>query len=195
MVDYINAKFGCEIDLVPIYRGDLATILQQMRQTRIDVTMPASQAVQLNSTDGDDWAGPLAETAELLNDGIISIRVSIGQKGNAAEKDNRVGRLRGLMNQLLGRDDLKDFKSIKVSGTELGTGNQLSVDLLEQRFILRTEVPAGPNGVAPDDARAVLVAAHRRNHQFLKDATPGVTGTAPTGTVGAFITAGRRGRQ
>lgn len=187
LVDYINAKFGCEIDLVPIYREDLATILQDMRQTRIDVTMPASQAVQLNSGDGDDWTTPLADTAALLDDGMISIRVSIGQKGKATERADRAGRLRTLMNQLRSRNDLKGFKSIKVHGTELATGNPLTVDLLEQRFILRTEVPAGPNGVAPDDARSVLVAEHRRNQQFLKDATPDVTGSAPAGTVGAFI--------
>ncbi len=187
LLDYINAKFGCEIDLVPIYREDLAAILEQMRQTRIDVTMPASQAIQLTGTDEDDWVSPLVNAADLLEGGNISIRVSIGQKGKGEEKAARAGRLRELMNQLRGRNDLKGFKSIKVHGTEIGTSNQLTVDLLEQRFILRTEVPAGPNGVAPGDARSVLVAEYGRNKKFLEDATPAVTGSAPAGTVGAFV--------
>jgi len=113
LLDYINAKFGCEIDLVPIYREDLAAILEQMRQTRIDVTMPASQAIQLTGTDEDDWVSPLVNAADLLEGGNISIRVSIGQKGKGEEKAARAGRLRELMNQLRGRNDLKGSSRLR----------------------------------------------------------------------------------
>ena len=187
--DYLNAKFSCDISLVPIYREDLSEVLEAMRVTAIDVSIPSAQAAQLSG--GGDWAEMLDNAHRLLEDGAIQVKISIGRGGRGDAKARRLNRLRELVEQLRTSKELGRFTKAKVYGADEETGDLLRVDLLEQKFIARVEVPAEENTVPEVAAREALSVMDREwhsNRDFLTAATPDVPAAASgAGLVGDFI--------
>jgi hypothetical protein len=187
LADYLNSKFGCTVSLLPVYREDLADVLNSMRVTALEVSIPTSQVPMLSR--GDDWAEALDNAQRLLEDGAIRLRVSIGRGGKAADKAPRLERIRDLLGQLLARD-LSHFHSAKAVGQEGGTDNPLTVDLIEQKFIARVFVSAEDLAAAQQAAQTamdVLTSEWQNHREFLDRATPAVDGDPDLGLVTGFV--------
>jgi hypothetical protein len=190
LADYLNAKFGCNVSLQPVYREDLAEVLDEMRMTAVELSVSSAQVPMLGG--GDDWAEVLDNAKNLLEDGAITLKMSIGRSGDAAARQARTNKIRGLVDLLRGRDQdqMGHFNRVKVVGTEPGTKNPITVDLLNQKFVAHVEVDAeilfDAERAAPA-ASAVIDAQWRANRQFLTDSTPAVTADGGTSLVGTFV--------
>lgn len=186
--DYLNAKLGCNVRLLPIYREDLADVLDQMRMTAVELSIPAAQVAHLAG--GDSWAEVLENQARLLSDGYIGMKISIGRGGKAADRESRAGRIKDLVGLLRGRNDLAAFKKIKVTGNEGGDGETIVVDLLEQRFISKVETDAEPANQPADvvdaNASTLLHEKWASNRRFLESVSPQVRDTDAS-LVGGFV--------
>lgn len=190
LADYLNAKFNCDVSLQPVYREDLAEILDAMRMTAVELSVPSAQVPMLGG--GDDWVEVLDNASNLIEDGMISLKMSIGRGGDAAARQARTNKVRDLVDRLRGRspDQLGHFSRVKVHGTQPGTKNPITVDLLNQKFVAQVEVDAetlfDAERAAPA-ARAVIVEQWRTNRDFLTASTPPVDGDGNASLVGEFV--------
>ena len=177
LADYLNAKFGCDISLQPVYREDLAEVLDEMRMTAIELTVSSAQVPLVGG--GDDWAELLDNASNLIDDGAISLKLSIGRGGNASARQARTSKVRRLVDLIRSRsqDQMGHFSRVKVQGTESGTKNPITVDLLNQKFVARVEVDAETLSDAERAAPAameVISEQWRTNRAFLINSTPPV---------------------
>lgn len=190
LADYLNAKFDCDVSLQPVYREDLADVLDAMRMTAVELSVPSAQVPMLSG--GDDWVEVLDNASNLIEDGMISLKMSIGRGGDAAARQARTTKIRDLVDRLRGRspDQLGHFSRVKVHGTQPGTKNPITVDLLNQKFVAQVEVDAvtlfDAERAAPA-ARAVIDEQWRTNREFLTDSTPPVDGDGDSRLVGDFV--------
>lgn len=190
LADYLNAKLGCDVSLQPVYREDLADVLAEMRMTAVELSIPAAQVPMLGG--GDDWAEVLDNASRLVNDGGIRIRVSVGRTGNAAAKQAKSNRIRDLVGLLRNRsqDQMGHLGKARVEGKEPGSSNPITVDLLNQKFVARVEVPGEALSDPTEAASAAMDAIDaewQRQRGFLAENTPPVDGDADPGLVGDFV--------
>jgi hypothetical protein len=158
--------------------------------TAVELSVSSAQVPMLGG--GDDWAEVLDNASNLINDGAISIKMSIGRTGDAAAKQAKTNRIRTLVDLLLNRsqDQMGHFNRAKVYGTEPGTKNPITVDLLNQKFVAKVDVDA--EALAdPDEAASAAMTViddewevHRK---YLEDSTPPVEGTVDPSLVGSFV--------
>jgi len=190
LADYLNAKMGCDIRLVPIYRDDLAEVLDRMRLSSIKVSIPEAQVPMLSRGNNlDDWVESLDTARRLLEGGVIRIDVSVRRRGKREEKEGRRRRLRDRLTELRGHD-LTRFNSVKVEGKDPAVDEPVTVDLLEQHFIAKVDVVPEELTTVNQATRtmiAMLDREYRANRSFLERATPGVQGEPDRDMIGMFV--------
>lgn len=190
LADYLNAKFGCDVSLQPVYREDLAEVLEDMRMTAVELSVSSNQVPLIGG--GDDWAELLDNASNLIEDGAISLKMSIGRAGDAAARQARTSKIRELVDLIRGRDQdqMSHFNRVKVHGTEPGTKNPITVDLLNQKFVAHVEVDAETLSDAERAAPAAMTVIDqewRTNRDFLTDSTPAVDGDGDSDLVGPLV--------
>lgn len=189
LADYLNAKMACGIRLLPIYRDDLAEVLDNMRLSSIKVAIPEAQVPMLSRNSQDDWAESLDTARRLLRGGVIHLDISVGRRGKKEEKEGRRRNLGERLRELRGHD-LTRFNSAKVDGKDLALDEQVTVDLLEQRFIARVDVAAEELTTVKQATQTMiglLDGQYRGNRSFLERATPDVTGEPDLDIIGTFV--------
>lgn len=190
LADYLNAKFGCDLSVQPIYREDLAEVLEAMRMTAVDLSVSSAQVQRLGG--GEDWVEVLDNASSLIQDGAISITLSVGRTGNAAAKQAKANRIRAIVDSIRARsqDQISLLNRAKVRGKEQGSKNPVTVDLLNQKFVARVEVNAealaDADRAAPA-AMAVISEQWERNSGYLTASTPPVDGDVDRSLVGEFV--------
>lgn len=173
LVDYLNSKLDIDVRIEPVLTQNLDQVLAEMRISGVDIAIPASRITR--DLVGGDWAQALDGGRILAQDGVVRIGMSVGRRGDAAHKDRLRRRIRQLVEGLRGSDGLAEFSSARVSGSIRGT--ERSLNLLEDRFIEKTEVDADrlndPERSA-QYAQELLQAALQRNRQYLDSVVPAV---------------------
>lgn len=181
---YISGMFDINVGMSPILRDDLAELLEQMRLTAIEISIPSAQIPTLVAP-GEDWARSLDSAAQLMQDGLIRMAVSVGQSGSREQKRIRGRRIRELATQLFAsREDLVEFRSATVRGVNLETNREQGVNLLEQMFVSQIEIPDEEMttiGEATQSAMRYLGDEWIKNREYLTRNTPEVAadGVAP----------------
>ncbi|WP_255788298.1 oxidoreductase [Mycobacteroides abscessus] len=171
LVDYLRHKLDIDVGLEPILTQNLDQVLSEMKISGIEVAIPASRISR--DLVGGDWVEALAAAQALAHDGVVRIGMSVGKRGNRAHKDGIRRHFRSLVDRLRGSDGLSEFDSARVSGSVAGT--QRSVDLLEDRFIEKTDVDAdrlNDPEQSTEYARELLRTSIQRNGDYLWSSLP-----------------------
>jgi hypothetical protein len=145
---------------------NLDQVLNDMSVSGIDVAIPVSRISR--DLVGGDWVQALDGARVLAQDGVVRIGMSVGRRGTRAHKDGIRRRFVQLMQDLRGSGALSEFNSARVHGTIAGAPR--SVDLLEDRFIEKTEVDAdrlNDPQRSTEYARELLRASLTRNRDYL----------------------------
>jgi hypothetical protein len=183
---YLFHKFGLDVTFVPVYRRDIAAILEELdKMSKIELSIPANQVHLLSAADGDEFARPLAQTATILGDGNIRLEVSVGQ-GAGSERYEKV---RSLARQLARRPDLDKFRVVKVYGRLEDESQSWPIDLKAEQLVTRKDVaPETPTStrVSQASARAVICEVHREYRHHIRTVTaemPSLTSSLPIGEI------------
>lgn len=173
LVDYLRAKLDIEVGIEPVLTQNLEQVLTEMRVSAIDVAIPASRISR--DLVGGDWVEALDGARALAQGGVVRVGFAVGRGGDAAHKQGMRRRIRQMTDLLRGSDGLSEFNSARVTGTIHGTNR--SLNLLEDRFIEKTEVDADrindPDQSA-EYARELLRSSRARNKAYLESAVPAV---------------------
>lgn len=167
LVDYLSAKLDIEVGIEPVLTQNLDDVLAEMRISEIQVAIPVSR-IDRNLI-GGDWIEALDGARLLAQDGVVRIGMSVGRRGTRVHKESIRARLSRRVADLRGSGALSEFDSARVSGTV--SGSPRTVDLLEDRFVEKTDVDADrlndpQRSIAY--AREVLGAAVTKNKEYLK---------------------------
>ncbi len=179
LVDYLEHKLGIEVGIEPILTQNLDQALDAMSVSRVDVAIPANRINR--ELVGGDWVQALDGARALAQDGVVRIGISVGRRGTGTQKDAIRRRIRELIDNLRGSGALSEFESARVVGSISGTPQ--SVDLLEDRFVERTEVDADRLNDPERStayARELLRQSLTRNHEYLLSAVPELAGESVT---------------
>ncbi|MEW5808124.1 MAG: hypothetical protein AB1925_01605 [Actinomycetota bacterium] len=109
----------------------------------------------------------------------MRIGMSVGRRGTGAHKESIRALLSRRVADLRGSSALSEFDSTRVSGSI--SGSPRSVDLLEDRFVEKTDVDADRLNDAQRSiayAREVLGAAVTKNKEYLKSVVEPVAGAS-----------------
>lgn len=190
LVDYLNSKLGAAVSLQPILRSDIAKVLADMRMTSVELSVSSAQVAAVGG--GDGWAQLLDNASALMRDGAISVKISIGRGGSAADRASRGEQIRALVRQLRGRDpgQLTSLNRAKVTGVPAGFGSPITVDLLAEKFVARVGVDdelAVDVGAAAQAAGDLLHEQGLASQAFLRDNTPRVDADPDSTLVGVFV--------
>lgn len=173
LVDYLRAKLDIDVGIEPVLTQNLEQVLTEMRVSAIDVAIPASRISR--DLVGGDWVEALDGARALAQGGVVRVGISVGRSGDAAHKQGMRRRIRQMTDLLRASDGLSEFNSARVTGTIQGTNR--SLNLLEDRFIEKTEVDADrindPDQSA-EYARELLRSSRARNKAYLESAVPAV---------------------
>lgn len=171
VVDYLGSKLGINVGIEPVLTQNLDEVLTEMQISGIDVAIPVSRIDR--HLVGGDWAQALDGAKVLATDGVVRIGMSVGRRGNRAQKATIRQRIRGRIDDLRGSGSLSEFTSARVTGSI--SGNQRSVDLMEDRFVEKTEVDADrlndPDRSA-EYAAELLQQSLAKNSQYLSSVVP-----------------------
>lgn len=179
LVDYLEHKLGIEVGIEPVLTQNLDQALDAMSVSRVDVAIPANRINR--ELVGGDWVQALDGARALAQDGVVRIGISVGRRGTGTQKDAIRRRIRELIDNLRGSGALSEFESARVVGSISGTPQ--SVDLLEDRFVERTEVDADRLNDPEQStayARELLRQSLTRNHEYLLSAVPELAGESVT---------------
>ena len=169
LVDYLKHKLDIDVGIEPVLTQNLDQVLSEMSVSRIDVAIPVSRINR--DLVGGDWVQALDGARALAQDGVVRVGVSVGRRGSESQKDAMRRRIRELIDALRGSGALSEFDSAHVVGSI--SGSQRSVDLLEDRFVEKTEVDADRlNDPAQSTAyaRDLLAQSLSRNNEYLSSA-------------------------
>lgn len=187
LAEYLRAKLGVEIGLDPVLTQDLDKVLDEMRASAIEVSIPAERVTR--DLVGGDWAAALEANRRLAdNGGVIRIGMSVGHKGSQTHKNSVRQHIRQLIDSLRSSGAVDQFKSAKVTGTL--RGSQRSIDLHADQFVEKVSVDADTitnpeSSVAY--AREILRRELDRSSAYLFSAVPATTNTISESFTPRFI--------
>ncbi|CDO32047.1 hypothetical protein [Mycolicibacterium porcinum] len=138
LVDYLEHKLEMAVGIEPVLTQNLDQALDEMSVSRVDVAIPADRINR--DLVGGDWVQALDGARALAQDGVVRIGISVGRRGTGTQKDAIRRRIRELVDALRGSGALSEFESARVVGSI--SGSPQSVDLLEDRFVEKTQVDA-----------------------------------------------------
>lgn len=176
LVDYLEHKLEIAVGIEPVLTQNLDQALDEMSVSRVDVAIPADRINR--DLVGGDWVQALDGARALAQDGVVRIGISVGRRGTGTQKDAIRRRIRELVDALRGSGALSEFESARVVGSI--SGSPQSVDLLEDRFVEKTQVDADRLN-DPDRsttyARELLSQSLTRNREYLFSAVAEVPDT------------------
>lgn len=187
LIEYINIKFGARLGLVPIYSRDLNRMLNEMAASYLELTIPSAQAAQLGAEVGGQFAAPLRAVSQLLHDGSITLKLSVGRRGDQRARRQRRESLVQLARTVVGNRGI--FESARLVGST-GDRDGFPIDLLQERFAHKVLVPPAPfvPGVQSiRDDTGVIRDQYAFDRNFLEGATTPILGMQPDpGLLGPF---------
>jgi hypothetical protein len=141
MSDWLRQRTGIDVLFKPVHRVDIAAIINSMvRFNAVELSLDAQQAAHLLQDDlpDDDVAQALFAASRLTGLGNIRLGLSVGAGMPSEQKQSA---FRGLVDRILGREDLPGFRVARVTGV-LPDGGTTVVDLIEDRLVAQQEVEA-----------------------------------------------------
>ena len=139
--DWLKERLDWDIRLLPVHRADIADIINSMvRFNAVELSLSAEQAAALVGDDeigDDDVAGALIAASRLTHVGTIRLGLSVGPGMPSPQKQ---GAFRALVDRILGREDLPDFRTARVTGVLPDGRGTTVVDLIEDRLVAQQEV-------------------------------------------------------
>lgn len=175
LVDYLEHKLEIAVGIEPVLTQNLDRALDEMSVSRVDVAIPADRINR--ELVGGDWVQALDGARALAHDGVVRIGISVGRRGTGTQKEAIRRRIRELIDALRGSGALSEFESARVVGSISGTPQ--SVDLLEDKFVEKTQVDAdrlNDPERSTTYARELLRQSLTRNRDYLLSAVPAVPG-------------------
>lgn len=166
LVDYLEHKLEITVGIEPVLTQNLDQALDEMSVSRVDVAIPADRINR--DLVGGDWVQALDGARALAQDGVVRIGISVGRRGTGTQKDAIRRRIRDLVDALRGSGALSEFESARVVGSI--SGSPQSVDLLEDRFVEKTQVDADRLNDPERStayARELLLQSLTRNREYL----------------------------
>ncbi|MEN3220155.1 oxidoreductase [Mycolicibacterium porcinum] len=176
LVDYLEHKLEMAVGIEPVLTQNLDQALDEMSVSRVDVAIPADRINR--DLVGGDWVQALDGARALAQDGVVRIGISVGRRGTGTQKDAIRRRIRELVDALRGSGALSEFESARVVGSI--SGSPQSVDLLEDRFVEKTQVDAdrlNDPERSTTYARELLSQSLTRNREYLFSAVAEVPDT------------------
>lgn len=176
LVDYLEHKLKMAVGIEPVLTQNLDQALDEMSVSRVDVAIPADRINR--DLVGGDWVQALDGARALAQDGVVRIGISVGRRGTGTQKDAIRRRIRELVDALRGSGALSEFESARVVGSI--SGSPQSVDLLEDRFVEKTQVDAdrlNDPERSTTYARELLSQSLTRNREYLFSAVAEVPDT------------------
>lgn len=134
--EYIREKLALGWYLEPVLRDDLDEVLNELRITELQVSIPAELINR--ELVGGDWYEALESASRLASNGIVRIGMSIGRRGNREFKARMNDYFHAKLSELRQAAGLTHFQSAKVHGEY--RGNPQVVDLIQDRLVLSVEV-------------------------------------------------------
>lgn len=139
--DWLLQRVGLDIRFQPVHRADVMAIIQEMvRFNGVTIALSAEQAAALLEGDeipDDDVAEALVAASRLTGMGQVRLELSVGPGMPSPQKQRA---FRALVDRLLGREDLPDFRAARVTGVLPNGGGTTVVDLIEDRLVAQHEV-------------------------------------------------------
>lgn len=136
LAEYMREKFGVDWSIEPVLRDNLDEVLAEMRITEVKVSVPAERITR--ELVGGDWYSALESGKQLVDDGIVRIGMSVGQRGDRTFKQRMSDQFHARVEQLRQSFGLHEFKAAKVTGSR--QGNSQTIDLIEDRLVETVEV-------------------------------------------------------
>jgi hypothetical protein len=154
----------------------------------LELRIGANQAAVLSRDFGDIGAS-LSTAAQLIRDGAITVRLSVGKKGNRAAKHARGQNLLEIANRLLGLGlDLNHFQGVRLVG-QVGNRNDFPVDLLEEKFAHKIFIGPAPHNPGDREIRDEshhIQDQYRVDQNFLNEVANRADGEPDIGLLGNF---------
>jgi len=138
LIEYVNLKFAARLGLVPIYSRDLIRMLNEMAASYLELTIPSAQAAQLGGEVAGPFAAPLRTVSQLMHDGSITLKLSVGRRGDQRSRRQRREQLVQLARAVVGNRGV--FESARLVGSVGGRAG-FPIDLLQERFAHKVLVP------------------------------------------------------
>lgn len=131
LAEYLRDKLNVKVTLAPVLRENLDEILQELQITTLDIAIRPDNFNR--DLFGGDWVHSLDAAAQLANDGVIRLGLSVGRRGSAEHKRGLGERFRTLLDGLRTSAGLNSFDTVKVGGKY--RGNPQVIDLLADRLV------------------------------------------------------------
>ena len=139
--DWVRQRLDWDIQLQPVHRADIVDIINSMvRFNSVELSLSADQAAALLHEDvagDDDVAEALLAASRLTHVGNVRLALSVGPGMPSAQKQ---GAFRALVDRILGREDLPEFRTARVTGVLPDGRGTTVVDLIEDRLVTQQEV-------------------------------------------------------
>lgn len=156
LAEFLAKRFNTHHSLLPIYRTDLDATIREMTVQHLEIAIPSAQAAQLTQASGLEFAQGLSAFSQLVEDGSITLRLSVGRGGTSTKRSQKRGKLAELAARIFDLPANAGFSRASLVGQR--NNDSLNLDLLDRKFAYRVpteadEFIAGQTEVRDDTAR------------------------------------------